>query len=402
MNVPFLDLRRQYAILKNPLDRAIARVLQNGMFTLGPQCAAFEKEFARFIGIQSAIGVGTGTDALTLTLRALGLQPADEVIIPANAYPTAHAIALSGVRLRLVDCAQDGTIDTVDLVRRINARTKAIVPVHLYGHTADLYGIAHIVKNAKQKIYIIEDAAQAHGGEVYMGTGDRKQETGDRKQGTRDKKQETRDRGQKTGKGKKAGSIGDIGCFSFYPTKNLGAYGDGGVVVTDDAEIADRVRRLRMYGEKERYRSLEVSGVSRLDELQAAILRVKLKRLALWNRQRNSIAKRYMRELRGVGDISFIEPIHGTSVYHLFVILTGKRDGLKTYLENHGITTGIHYPVPVHQVKAFAHLGYKRGDFPNTERMSSALLSLPIFPELQTPEIEYVCRTIKRFYTISR
>lgn len=327
------------------------------MFILGENVTKFEKEFAQYLGITYAVGVGSGTDALTLSIRALGLGPHDEVLVPANSYPTVFGIAQSGVSLRLVDCGWDGNISTFDLPKRITKRTKAIIAVHLYGNPADIVRVKRI---AGADISIIEDCAQAHGACI--------------------------------GK-KKVGTFGDIACFSFYPTKNLGAYGDGGMVVTKNARLANRVRMLRMYGERERYKSMEISGVSRLDELQATILRVKLRHLDNWNKKRKELANYYEKGLKG---ISLIKGGRA-SCHHLFVIRSKKRDALQNYLAKNGIGTSIHYPIPIHLTPAFRFLGYRRGDFPVAEALSHEVLSLPFFPEMTRKEVDMVVMQLLRY-----
>jgi dTDP-4-amino-4,6-dideoxygalactose transaminase len=372
--------------------------LTDSVFILGKNVAAFEKEFASYIGVPHAAGVASGTDALLITLRALDIGRGDEVIVPANAYPTAFPTAMSGATVKLVDCGEDGNINPNLVEQTITKKTRAIIPVHLYGNPADLAEIRTAILN-KRSIAVIEDAAQAHGTEV--GTRDRGQETGDKRQGRviQNTKYEIRNT-------KLAGSVGDVGCFSFYPTKNLGAYGDGGMVVSKNKKFIDRIRRLRMYGEEERYRSTEVSGVSRLDELQAAILRVKLRHLVEWNRRRRTIASEYMRRLHGIGDIRFVnnESENGNqefrSCFHLFVIRTKYRDRLKTYLTKQGIGSGIHYPVPVHLTDAFRNLKYKVGDFPIAEQQAREILSLPMYPELTYSEAETVASAIRRFFRL--
>lgn len=380
MNIPLNDLSHQYRSLKPEIDAAISKVLRRGIFILGPEVAAFEKEFAGFIGTKYSVGVGSGTDALTLGLKALGIKTGDEVIVPTNAYPTAFGVAMSGAKPKLVDCGKDGNIDPEQLKKVITVKTKAVVVVHLYGNPADLNKIAillhrYIAKN-KTQIFLVEDCAQAHGATIKLTNW------------------------------RKIGSIGDIGCFSFYPTKNLGAFGDGGVIVTNNKDIASRLKRLRMYGEVSCYQSVETAGVSRLDELQAAVLRIKLRHLERWNKRRAEIAGYYRRELIILSRVLprvfplRASPAHYRSVYHLFVIRTSRRNQLKEYLAKKGIATGIHYPTPVHLQPAFKSLGYKRGDFPVAEKLSREILSLPIFPELTDAEVEYVVATVKKFFRV--
>ncbi|OGG04321.1 hypothetical protein A2Z33_04200 [Candidatus Gottesmanbacteria bacterium RBG_16_52_11] len=402
--IPFFELKHQYRRIAPELEKALKTVFDGGIYTLGEEVSRFETDFGRFLGVRHAVGVASGTDALTLSMKVLDLGPGDEVILPANAYPSAFGISLSGVRIRLADCREDGNIDPVGVDQAVTGNTRAIVPVHLYGNPADLIEIRKVIAFRKQKIYLVEDAAQGHGAEIKLKV--------------KNKKLKKHINNQiHTDSWFKAGSIGEIGIFSFYPTKNLGAYGDGGMLVTGDETIARRLRRLRMYGEESRYESQEVSGVSRLDEMQAAILRVKLRHLDEWNRRRAEIAQYYKRELEGVGDLQIInskfkfqnlKPQSKTqnynteqefrSCHHLFVIRTAHRDKLKDFLAKHGIGSAIHYPVPIHMTKSFSHLGYKKGDFPVAEALARQVLSLPLFPELTDGEAEEVVARVKTFF----
>lgn len=362
--IPIFDLKRQYKTIAKELNTAFTRTAEDGLFILGKNVSLFEKEFAKYVGVTHAVGLASGTDALTLGLKALGIQHGDEVILPANSYPSAFGVALVGATIKLADVGQDATMDIQSLKKTLTKRTRAVIPVHLYGNPADVLSIKKLLP---VRTALIEDAAQAHGTIIA---------------------------------GKKAGSIGTIGCFSFYPTKNLGALGDAGMVVTDNKDVADRLKRLRMYGESERYRSLEISGVSRLDELQAAFLRVKLRHLSAWVARRREIAKQYIAELTNVGDISFVHPSLRIAhcAFHLFVIRTKHRDALRKYLTARGIGTAIHYPMPIHVVQAFGNLGYKKGDFPVSEALSREVLSIPMFPLLTDSEVDSVSRIIKRFF----
>jgi len=363
--IPIFDLTREYRTIAKDLNAAFAQTAKNGIFILGQNVSLFEKEFRQFVHTSYAVGLASGTDALTLGLKALGIGNGDDVILPANSYPSAFGVAQSGARIRLVDVKEDGTMDPVSLAAAIARRTRAVVPVHLYGNPADLTSIQNVIRN--KKIFLVEDAAQAHGANIHESP---------------------------------IGSVSDIGCFSFYPTKNLGALGDAGMVVTNTKDVADRVRRLRMYGEIKRYESVEVSGVSRLDELQAAFLRVKLRHLTDWVARRREIAKQYIAGLTNVGDISFVHPslYIAHSAFHLFVIRTKHRDALRKYLAARGIGTAIHYPAPIHLVRAFGNLGYKNGDFPVSEALSREVLSIPMFPHLTDGEILRVIRTIKKYF----
>jgi dTDP-4-amino-4,6-dideoxygalactose transaminase len=368
--IPIFELKRQYKAIQKEIDGALSRVLTAGTFILGPEVIAFEDEFARFVGTYHAVGVASGTDALTLAIRAHGLGEGDEVIIPANSYPSAFGISQSGVTMKLVDVGEDGNIDTKKLEKIVTKKTKAVVAVHLYGNPADVERIQNILNRKQQKAVLIEDCAQAHGAVIKDGSS-----------------------------WKHVGTFGKSSCFSFYPSKNLGAYGDGGMVVTDNSNIAKRVKQLRMYGETSRYHSEEVSGVSRLDELHAAILRVKLEHLNEWVKRRREIAELYTDGLHGISDIRFVSPhIDTKSAYHLFVIRASKRDALMEYLLSHGVGCAVHYPVSIHLTPSFANLGYKRGDFPVSESLSREVLSLPIYPELTDSEVATVIKTVKSFY----
>lgn len=370
MKVPFFSLVKQYKTICAEIDCAVLRVLSRGVFTLGKELAAFEREFASYIGVADAVGVASGTDALTLTLRALNLSQNDEVIIPANAYPMVFGVSMAGVRVRLIDCTEEGIMDMSLLKQGITNKTKAVIPVHLYGIPVDIPALEKVLSDiGRTDIAIIEDCAQAHGASIRCKT--------------------------KNGKtiDKKAGSMSTAGCFSFYPTKNLGAYGDAGMVVTNSTMIAGRVRRLRMYGETARYESYEMSGISRLDELQAAILRVKLKHLDEWNRKRKKIAFEYIKSLKGIQNITIMTE-SPCSCFHLFVIRSKKRDALRSYLARKGIGTAIHFPAPIHLTPSCRDLGYQKGDFPVAERLSREVLSLPLYPEIPEKHIAYIMKTI--------
>ena len=353
--IQIFNLTNQYKAIQKEIDCAIKTVLSRGNFILGIEVAAFEKEFASYIGVSYGVGVASGTDALTLAVRALGLSKGDEVLLPVNSYPTFFGIAMSGVSVRFVDCNKSGNISIEDLKIRITNKTKAIVVVHLYGNPADVVGVQELLKTLhRTDIKVIEDCAQAHGATI--------------------------------GK-QKVGIFGDIAIFSFYPSKNLGAYGDGGMVVTKHKKIADHIRAIRMYGEVKRYESREVSGVSRLDELQAAVLRVKLRHLDDWNARRRQITEVYTKGLDNIQNISVI-PYESGACYHLFVIRTNRRDELKAYLKKEGIGCAIHYPKPL------------VSKFPMAEKLSKEILSLPIYPELTNTNIVHIANTIKQFFLV--
>lgn len=354
--IPIFNLTRQYKSIKKELNTAFTQTNVDGQFILGKNVSLFEQEFARFIRVPYAVGVASGTDALMLGLTALDIKNGDEVILPANSYPTAFGVARSGAKIRLVDVSEDGCMDPEKIHSALTKKTRAVIPVHLYGNAADTKAIK---KQLHKNILLVEDAAQAHG--TYG-----------------------------------AGTTGDISCFSFYPSKNLGALGDGGMVTTKIKKIADRLKRLRMYGETKRYESTEISGVSRLDELQAAFLRVKMHHLPAWIARRRAIANMYRKSLTNVGDIRFVA--NPKSSYHLFVIRTKFRNRLQSYLTARGIGTTIHYPTCIHLVKSFAHLGYRKGDFPVSEALAREILSIPMYPELTDAEIETVSSTIQKFF----
>jgi hypothetical protein len=361
--IPFFSLNRQNKVLEKELEGAIKETLHRGVFILGEKVTQFEKAFAKYLGISYGVGVASGTDALSLALLAIGAGPGDEVVVPANAYPIAFAVTSIGAIPRLVDIdAATYNLDPAKLPSAICAKTKAIIAVHLYGQPADMGKIMEVGR--KYKLPIIEDCAQAHGATLS---------------------------------GRKVGSIGDLGCFSFYPTKNLGGFGDGGMVVTSDKKLADKARLLRMYGERKRYDSILLGRNSRLDELQAAILLVKLRYLDKWNERRREIAEKYLNQLN-VGDLKLPAQSASKHVYHLFVVRAKSRDELKEYLLKKGIQTAIHYPIPIHLVPSFSFLGYKKGDFPESEKASEEVLSLPMFPELTDREVERIVEEIGKFY----
>ncbi|MFQ6103267.1 MAG: DegT/DnrJ/EryC1/StrS family aminotransferase [Candidatus Glassbacteria bacterium] len=359
IQVPFLDLRREYSRIDDQINKAIERVFDRGRFILDEEVKAFEAEFAEYVGARYGVGVSSGTAALTIALQSAGVGEGDEVITAANtAIPTVNAILRAHAKPVLVDVREeDCTIDVFELKKAITSRTKAIIPVHLYGYPCDMPQIIKLANEAG--IRVVEDCAQAHGAAIG---------------------------------GKKVGSYGDIGCFSFYPTKNLGAYGDGGMLITDSNELAQRARMIRHHGQSSR-NVHEIQGMcARLDELQAAVLRIKLRSLDERNERRREIAKRYMGELQGVQ--VFEEKSGRESVWHLFVVRTGEREKLMEELSQRGITTAVHYPTPIHLQKAFRDLGWREGDFPVTERLAGEIVSLPVFPELTDHEVSWVIESV--------
>jgi len=365
MSIPAFDLTRQYAEIRDELDCALASVLASGRFILGENVAAFEREFAAYCGVAHGVGVASGPDAIHLALRALGIGHGDEVItVPHTAVATVAAIELSGARPVLVDVdATTMTMNPTLVEARITPRTRAILPVHIYGHPVHLMPLLDIAH--MHRIHLIEDCAQAHGAQYN---------------------------------GQSVGCFGDVACFSFYPTKNLGAYGDGGMIVTNDPGLADRVRLLREYGWRERYVSSTRGGTnSRLDEVQAAILRVKLRHLDDWNAARRALATYYNVMLRGSGVATPSEMPYARHVYHQYVITAERRDALRKHLSAHGVGTGVHYPVPIHLQPGYADLGSGPGSFPVAERLAGQILSLPMFPELRADEVAEIAELICAF-----
>lgn len=364
--VPFVDLNRKYQVIKDEILSAIQKVFEKGQFILGEEVSHFEKEFADYCGVKYGVGVASGTDALFLALKAADVEEGDEVITVSHSFvATALAISSAGARPVFVDIDKETyTIDPnlVENILRRRKKVKAIIPVHLYGHPADMDSIKEIAN--RYDIIIIEDACQAHGAEY---------------------------------KGKKVGSFGELGCFSFYPTKNLGGYGDGGMIVTNEKKFYEKLLLLRNYGEKKKYHHIIKGENSRLDEIQAAILRIKLKYLDEWNKERIKIASLYKERLKELDIRCPIEKEGVKHVYHLFVIRTKGRDHLQRFLRDNGIFTNIHYPIPIHLQKAFKEFN-KKGDFPVTEKCAMEVLSLPIFNGIKESEIEEVSIHIKNFF----
>lgn len=363
MIIPFFDSTRQFSKIKPKINASVTRVLHSGKFILGKEGVRFENAFAGYIGARYGVGVNSGTDALKIALRSLGVKPGDEVItVPNTAVPTVSAIRETGAIPVFVDINEYFTIDIRNIERAITKKTKVVLPVHLYGQPCDMAAILYIAK--KYKLKVIEDCAQATGASIQN---------------------------------KKAGTFGDIACFSFYPTKNLGAYGDGGMIVTSDTKLADAARRLRTYGMEKTYYAYEEGYNSRLDELQAAVLNIKLPHTDAWNARRKEIASYY---LENITNRHIMLPRLNTGVshvFHLFVIRTKGRERLKRYLQRHGIGCGVHYPFPIHLQKAYAFLGYKNGDLPETESAAQDILSLPIFPELTDKELRHIVAKINAF-----
>ncbi len=362
--IPIMDLKRQYLALKDEIDAAMREVLESGWFVLGKNVEAFEKEFAAYCGVRFAVGVSSGVDAIRLALAACGIGPGDEVLtVPNTAVPTALGISFTGAQPALVDVEPDTCLMNPRKVEAaLTPRTKAVMPVHLYGQTAHMAPLRDIAK--QRGLLLIEDAAQAHGA---------------------------------TYRGRKAGALGDAGCFSFYPSKNLGCYGEGGAVTTDDERVAERLRMLRNYGQSDRYHHKLKGSNARLDELQAAILRVKLRHLDAGNKRRRAIASLYNAGLMTTGVACPVERPECEHVYHLYVVRSPRRDALQSHLKARGVGTQIHYPIPVHLQEAYADLGLGPGSFPIAEQAAREVLSIPIFPELADHEVQDVIAVIRDF-----
>ena len=364
MQVPLVDLNAQYKGIREEIDKAIAEVVTNSAFIGGPAVKAFEAAFADYCGAMCCVGVGNGTDALFVALKSLGIGPGDEVITVANSFiATSEAIGLTGARVVFVDIDPSSyNIDVSKIAGKVTSRTKAIVPVHLYGRPADMDPIMDIARTHGLKV--VEDCAQAHGA-LY--------------------------------KGRAAGSIGDAGCFSFYPGKNLGAYGDAGALVTDDEELALRARMFANHGRLGKYDHEQEGINSRLDGLQAAILNVKLKHLPDWTEKRRQNAALYNENLRSSGLVLPQESDGGKPVYHLYVVRVpqGSREKLQADLKSKGISTGIHYPIALPNLKAYAYLNHKPSDFPEATKASSEILSLPMYPELSEEQIKFIAQSVE-------
>lgn len=368
MKITLIDLKREYLLIKEEIDRAINEVIENVSFAGGEILDSFESNFAELCGVKYGIGVSSGSAALDLSLIALGIGKEDEVITTPNTFiATSEAITHTGASIVFADCDKETYNITPDEIeKRITKKTKAIIPVHLFGHPCDMDAIMEIAKKCNLKV--IEDCAQAHGA-LY--------------------------------KGNPVGSFGDCGCFSFYPSKNLGAYGHAGIVVTNNENLATKMRLLSNHGRFTRY-DYEVEGYNyRMDTIQAAILGVKLRYLADWNKKRRNHALRYDDLLKQTAVITPITRDYVTPVYHLYVIRIKQRDKLREFLKSNGISTGVHYPMPLHLQPAYKYLGHTRGDFPIAEELTDTVLSIPMFPLLRNEEIDYVVEKIREFYKTS-
>ena len=359
--IPLIDLKAQYETVGADIEAAVVRVLRSGRYALGPEVEAFETEFADFCGVKHGIGVQSGTSALNLALRACGIGPGDEVItVPFTFVATVAAIVETGATVRFADIAPDSfTLDPARLADVVTERTKAIIPVHLYGQAVDMDPILDVAR--AHGLTVIEDAAQAHGARY---------------------------------KERPVGSLGDMACFSFYPSKNLGACGEGGIVVTDNPEYAQNMQLLRNWGHTDRYHHVVVGGNHRLDAVQAAVLRVKLRHLDTWNTSRRAVAGRYDQRL---ADLEVATPpamTYGTHVYHIYAVRVARRNAVLEALNGRDIGAAVHYPSPVHLQPAYADLGYAEGRFPESERAAEEVLSLPMYPELSEDAVAEVTAAV--------
>lgn len=374
MHVPFLDLKAQYQQIKSEINLAINEVLESASFILGKPVLEFEEEFAKKHQVKHCIGLSSGTDGNHISLWALGIGPGDEVILPANTFiATAWGVTLCGAKPVFVDCHPESyNIDPNEVEKVITSKTKAIVAVHLYGQPADMDPLKEIAQ--KYNLYLVEDSAQSHLAEY---------------------------------KGKKVGGLGISAVFSFYPGKNLGAYGEAGAITTNDDELAEKFRMIRDHGSVRKYIHVMLGHNYRMESIQGAVLKVKLKYLEIWTEKRRQVAKKYKELLCDLEQITLpTEMEYAKHVYHLFVIKVNAkpenrqeiRDKLREYLNENGIGTGLHYPIPLHLQPCFKELGYKKGDFPVSEQLAESGLSLPMYPELTDEQIEYVASKIKEFF----
>jgi dTDP-4-amino-4,6-dideoxygalactose transaminase len=361
MSVKFLDLQAQYQSIKQDIDAAVLNVLASSQYVLGPEVEAFEREFAAAHGAAEGVAVNSGTSALHVALLAAGIGAGDEVLtVPMTFTATGAAIAYTGARPVFVDVDPDSfTMDPAEVEARITPRTRAIIPVHLYGQAADMAPLMAIAE--KHGLLVIEDAAQAHLGEVD---------------------------------GRKVGGIGHVAAFSFYPGKNLGAYGEGGIATTNDPELARKMRLFRDWGQERKYHHKMVAYNYRMDAMQGAILRVKLRHLEAWTEARRRVAARYQDRLANLGVRLASEADGRRHVYHVFSIFHPRRDELQEFLAERQIQSGKHYPVPLHLQEAFADLGHREGDFPVSERIAREQLSLPIYPEMSDEDVDAVCDAV--------
>jgi dTDP-3-amino-3,4,6-trideoxy-alpha-D-glucose transaminase len=363
--IPTTKLDPADPALMEELLAVVERVARQGAFTMGAELEAFEQEFAEYCGSPHAIGVSSGTEAIVLALRGLGIGAGDEVILPSNSFiATAEAVSLAGATPVLVDVDPSTHLITAAAVQEaIGPRTRAVIPVHLMGSTVDMEALLKVTKPAGLKV--IEDTAQAHG--AFVG-------------------------------GQRVGTIGDVGCFSFYPTKNLGGWGDGGGVVTADKDVADRIRLIRSHGEQPRYHHKVVGTTARLDALQAALLRVKLRRLDGWNDDRRRLGAALRAGLEGTSvELPSAATPDGDHVYHLFIVRTPDREALREHLDAHGIASAVHYPFPIHRTEAYADLGMEAGSLPVAERLAEEILTLPLFPTMSDEDVQRIVDAVRTF-----
>lgn len=365
MNVPFLDLKAQYKGIQKEVNAAIQKVLDNTAFAGGPFVKSFEENFAAYCGTSYGIGVSSGTSALWLALKAFGVGEGDEVITTPNTFiATTEAITMAGAKPVFVDVDKKTyTMNPIEARMAVTSRTKAIIPVHLFGQMADMDPILKFAK--ANRLFVIEDASQAHGAEY---------------------------------KGRRAGTLGHVGCFSLYPGKNLGAYGEAGIIVTDNQFLVERIQMLRDHGQPQKYIHTMEGWNARMDGIQGAILDVKLKRLEKWNDLRREKAELYAQYLKNVPGIVLPETApYNRHVFHVYAIRVNNRDGLMKHLQSRGVGCGIHYPIPLHLQEAYSWMGHKPGDFPVAEATASQFVSLPIYPELTEKQIEYVAECVREY-----
>ena len=366
MNVPFLDLKAQYKSIKNEVDRALFNIIENAAFIGGEEVQDFNKNFADYVGTKYALGVGNGTDALIIALKSLNLKKDDKVIVPANSFiASSEAVTGAGAKIVFADCHPDYyTLDVNKIEEKITPETKVIIPVHLYGQPAGMDSIMNLAR--KYNLYVVEDCAQAHGAEY---------------------------------KEKKVGTFGDLAAFSFYPGKNLGAYGDAGAIVTNDVKLYEKCKMYANHGRIEKYNHKFEGINSRLDGLQAAVLNVKLKYLDKWNESRRRIAASYKKYLQNCKNIVLPEELKDVKpVYHLYVIRAEKRTELKAFLKENEISTSIHYPISLPYLQTYASLHHQPADFPVTYQYQDKILSLPVYPEMTEEMVKYVSEKIIEFY----
>lgn len=396
MKVPLLDLKAQYATIKDEIKPVVDNVLESQRFILGPEVEGLEREIAEFSGVSFAIGVSSGTDALLISLMAAQIESGDEVITtPYTFFATAGSISRVGATPVFVDIDPNTyNMNPALIEKKITPKTKVIIPVHLYGQCADMKLILEIA--AKHNLIVIEDAAQAIGAEYGGMSSERKNK---QSPGACPEPCPERSRSRSRSRSRRAGSMGHLGCFSFFPSKNLGAFGDGGMVTTNDEALAKHVRDLRTHGGKDKYRNYLIGLNGRLDALQAAVLRIKLKHLESWSNARRLHAKYYDEAFRSLDQVQTPGTESGNvHIYNQYVLRVPKRDELQAYLHEHQIGNAIYYPIPLHLQECYEHLGYTSGDFPESEKAARETIALPVYPELTQQQQDYVIETIQNFY----